>query len=78
MADDELFSVYAFFPDETSMLDLDHVDAETAVNAAKRLTESLGARMGTTRRVIIVDADDNTCFMWVFGKGVVFPERETA
>jgi hypothetical protein len=72
------FSVHVFFPDETSMLDLDHVDAETAVKAAKRLTESLGARMGTTRRVIITDGGDNACFEWRHGKGVVFPERETA
>jgi hypothetical protein len=71
IADGE-FSVYAFFVDETSMLDLEHVDAETAVNAAKRLTESLGARMGTTRRVIIVDGGDNTCFQWEYGKGVTF------
>lgn len=71
MADGE-YSVYAFFPDESSMADLERVDAQTAVLAAKRLTESLGARMGTTRRVIITDGGDNTCFQWEYGKGVTF------
>jgi hypothetical protein len=74
MADGE-YSVWAFFPDESSMADLDHVDAETAVLAAKRLTESIGGRVGTTRRVIITDGEDNTCFEWQFGKGVTFPPR---
>ena len=31
------------------------VDAEQAVMIAKRLTESVGARIGTTRRIIITD-----------------------
>lgn len=69
MADGE-YSVFAFFPDESYMADLEQVDAETAVLAAKRLTESLGARMGTTRRVIITDELDCTVFEWTYGRGI--------
>ena len=40
------------------------VDAEQAVMIAKRLTESVGARIGTTRRIIITDGGDYTVFEW--------------
>ena len=49
---------------------------ETAVTTAKRLTESLGGRLGTTERVIITDGGDCIAFEWRHEEGVVFPSRE--
>lgn len=71
----ELFSVYQFFPDGTHEQVLHSVPAEEAVEKAYRCTTSVGARIGTTVRVIITDQDDNTCFEWKPGEGVVFPLR---
>lgn len=75
MSDGE-FSVYQFFPNDQYEEVLRFVDGETAVLAAKRLTESLGGRLGTTLRVIITDGWDFVCFEWKHGEGVVFPPRE--
>jgi len=67
------YSVAQFFEDETYEYVRRWVTAEEAVDAAKHYTESVGARIGTTRRVIITDGDDFTCFEWIFGRGVTFP-----
>lgn len=72
------FCVYQFFPDETWERVHEFVDAQTAVEGAKRLTESVGGRIGTTRRVIITDGEDFTCFEWKFGEGVIFPPQAPA
>lgn len=69
------FSVFAFFPDESYLLEAEWVDEETAVKTAARLVDTIGARIGATRRVIITDAFDLTVFQWEFGKGVTFPPR---
>lgn len=69
----ELFSVVQFFPDGQYEYVRSRVEAEEAVKAAQHYCTSVGARMGTTRRVIITDGGDCTVFEWVFGKGVVFP-----
>jgi hypothetical protein len=70
------FSVYQFFRDEMSERVLQFVDPKTAVECAKRLTESVGGRLGTTRRVIITDGGDYTVFEWKHGEGVTFPSPE--
>ena len=63
------FSVYQFFDDES--YELQHfVSAEEAVKAAKHYTETVGAHIGITRRVIIMDGDDSTNFEWRFGEGI--------
>jgi hypothetical protein len=67
------FSVWQFFEDESCERVRDHVGAEEAVIAAKRYCSSFGARIGTTRRVIITDGGDDTVFEWKFGEGVTFP-----
>lgn len=67
------FSLYQFFPDDSYELVLDYVDAETAVVAAERLSRSVGAKIGTTRRIIITDGGDHTVFEWKHGEGVTFP-----
>jgi hypothetical protein len=69
------FSVCQFFEDGTSEYVRRLVSAEEAVQAAKHYTESVGARLGMTRRVIITDGGDCTAFEWKFGEGVTFPPR---
>lgn len=69
------FSVWQFFADDTSERVRHSVDAEEAVSAAHHYTTSVGARLGFTKRVIIVDGGDFTTFEWKAGQGVVFPPR---
>lgn len=66
------FSVFQFFADGTLERVRESVDAEEAVKAAHHYCHSIGARLGTTRRVIITDADDFTNFEWKYGEGVMF------
>lgn len=67
------FSVCQFFPDENYEYVRRFVSAEEAVEAAKHYCTSVGARMGTTTRVIITDGGDSCVFEWEFGKGITFP-----
>jgi hypothetical protein len=67
------YSVCQFFPDETYEYVRQDVSAEEAVKAFHHYCSSVGARMGTTVRVIITDAGDCTNAEWVFGEGVTFP-----
>lgn len=69
----ELFSVYQFFPDETYEQVRSRVELEEAMNTARRFSSSVGAQIGTTRRVIVTDSGDNTVFEWKHGEGVTFP-----
>lgn len=69
------FSVWQFFPNDLQERVLRGVDAKTAVEQAKRLTETVGARLGTTTRIIITDGGDDTVFEWINGRGVTFPPR---
>ncbi len=71
------FSVVQFFADETYEYVRRGVSAPEAVGAAKHYAASVGARLGTTRRVIITDGEDFTTFEWKFGEGVTYPSRET-
>lgn len=75
MSGDGEFSVYQFFANDSYEEVLRFVDAKTAVEQAHRLTTSIGGRIGTTRRVIITDGGDSTCFEWKFGEGVTFPPQ---
>lgn len=70
------FSVYQFFKDGSREHVKKYVTAEDAVHTAKALTESVGAQIGNTMRVIITDGGDFTSFEWRYGEGVVFPTRE--
>lgn len=67
------FSVCQFFRDGTYEYVRRNVGAEEAVKAAKHYTDSVGARIGTTARVIITDGDDYTVFEWKHGEGVTYP-----
>ena len=72
----DVFSVWQFFADGTQEHVLERVEAERAVPCAHRLTQSIGAQIGTTVRVIITDPGDDTVFEWQREAGVVFPTRE--
>ena len=52
---------------------LEFVSAEDAGKGFKQLIRSVGAKLGTTRRVIITDGGDYTNAEWEFGKGITFP-----
>lgn len=67
------FSVYQFFQDDTWEQVRSQVDAEEAFKAYLHYTSSVGARMGTTTRVIITDGEDFTNAEWIFDKGHVYP-----
>jgi hypothetical protein len=69
------FSVHQFFADGTNETVAEYVPPEKACEIAKGLTQSLGAKLGTTMRVIITDGGDCCCFEWEFGKGIIFPKE---
>lgn len=69
------FSVCQFFMDDSYEYVRRFVPLSEAVDAAKHYCTSVGARIGTTVRVIITDAGDEICFEWIHGKGIVFPEE---
>jgi len=71
MSDDQ-FNVCQFFEDGSYEYVRRDVTPEEAVTAAYHYCSSVGAQCGTTRRVIITDADDCTNFEWLYGKGVTF------
>lgn len=66
------FSVCQFFEDESYEYVRRFVSAKEAVEAAKHYCTSIGAQLGTTRRVIITDGGDSINFEWQFGKGITY------
>jgi hypothetical protein len=70
------FSVFQFFDDDSYECVCHRVLAPEALQSARRFSTSVGAIVGTTKRVIITDAGDNTVFEWKHGQGVVFPPKE--
>lgn len=70
------FSVCQFFDDGSYEYVRRFVSAEEAMKAVQHYTTSVGARIGTTVRVIITDGGDYTNFEWKFGEGVTFPTKE--
>jgi hypothetical protein len=70
------FSVYQFLPDGSYEAVVRFVSGKTAVETAKRCTETVSGRIGTTVRVIITDGGDYTCFEWQYGKGVTYPSPD--
>jgi hypothetical protein len=76
MSDDDTrpqYSVVQFFPDGSYEYVARWIMPEAAVRLAKRITETIGAKLGTTTRVIITDGGDSTVFEWQHGRGVTFP-----
>jgi hypothetical protein len=70
------FSVCQFFSNDMYEYVRRWVSAEEAMKAFQHYTTSVGARLGTTVRVIITDGGDDTNMEWIFGKGITFPTKE--
>jgi len=70
------WSVCQFFMDGSYEYVRHHVMAEEAVKAFRHYTTSVGARIGTTVRVIITDGGDCISMEWEHGKGITFPKPE--
>ena len=66
------FSVCQFFEDDSYEYVRRYVAVEEAVQAFMHYTKSIGAKLGTTKRVIITDGGDCINAEWNFGKGLVF------
>jgi hypothetical protein len=71
----EKFNVVQFFEDGQYEYVRRNVSAVEAVSATQHYTTSVGARMGTTKRVIVTDMLDQICFEWVDGK-IIFPTQK--
>lgn len=67
------FSVCQFFPDGSYEFTRRYCGPEEAVKAFKHYTTSIGARLGTTVRVILTDGGDCTNMEWIKGMGIVYP-----
>lgn len=74
---EEKFDVFQFFPDGSYEQVSSRVGPMEATRRALKLTETLGAKLGTTTRIIITDSGDNINFEWKFGQGVVYPPKES-
>lgn len=72
----EHYHVYQFFPDETYEQVRQFVDAKEAFTAFMHYTTSVGAKLGTTVRVIIVDMGDCINMEWEYGQGIIYPTKE--
>jgi len=66
------FSVCQFFPDETYEYVRRYVSAEEAFKAFLHYCTSVGAKLGTTRRVIITDDGDSCNAEWKWADGVTY------
>lgn len=71
----ELYNVVQFFPDGTHEYVRRSVPAEQAVEAFHHYCTSVGAKIGTTVRVIITDDGDCTNAEWKYGEGLTFPKK---
>jgi hypothetical protein len=72
----ELFDVWLFYRSGYHDRAEEQLPAEQAVEAAKRFSESVGAKTGLAQEIRIVDNMDNCVFQWLHGKGVTFPPRD--
>jgi hypothetical protein len=70
----DTFSVYQFFEDGSQEQVRHAVPADEAAKAYAHYTQSVGARLGTTVRVIVTDDGDSIVLEWEFGKGHTFPK----
>jgi hypothetical protein len=73
---EDKYNVVQFFEDGQYEYVRRAVPALEAVQATQHYTQSVAARAGITKRVIITDMMDCTCFEWVDGK-ITFPTQQT-
>lgn len=74
---DNQFSVCQFFRDDSYEYVRRFVSADEAVKAFMHYASSVGAKLGTTKRVIITDGDDFTNMEWKYGEGITYPDEFT-
>lgn len=67
------YNVCQFFVDESYEYVVRNVGPEEAIQTAIQLCRSVGAKLGTTKRVIITDGGDHCNWEWIHGQGIVFP-----
>lgn len=72
----ELFQVYHYFSETEYVKEGEPLPAKEAMELAISFTTRPTAVLGMTKRVIVVDLLDRTCFDWRHGQGVVFPTKE--
>ena len=70
------FSVCQFFPDQSYEYVRRFVSEQDALKAFQHYCTSVGARIGTTVRVIITDGGDYIVAEWEYGKGLTYPKPE--
>jgi hypothetical protein len=70
------YSVCQFFQNGSYEYVRRFVSAEEATDVARHYCTSVGAKIGTTVRVIITDGGDCINLEWQFGKGITFPTVE--
>lgn len=75
MSEREEFSVWVFWPDESSFRLAHFVHRGLAARVAKLATNSAGPTSDAAR-VIITDGGDHTVFEWRRGEGVTWPTPE--
>jgi hypothetical protein len=71
------YSVFQFFPNDHYECVLRDVPVADAFACANHMATTVGAKIGTTRRVIITDGGDHTVWEWQYGIGLVFPVMPT-
>lgn len=74
---DNQFSVCQFFRDDSYEYVRRFVSADEAVKAFMHYASSVGAKLGTTKRVIITDGNDFTNMEWKYGEGITYPDEFT-
>jgi len=72
---EDKYNVVQFFEDGSYEYVRKAVPALEAVQATQHYTQSVAARAGITKRVIITDMMDCTCFEWKDGK-IIYPTQE--
>jgi hypothetical protein len=72
----ETFNVCQFFPSGQYEYVRRRVSAEEAFEAFTHYITCVGARIGTTVRVIITDGGDSICAEWIRGIGLTYPTKE--
>jgi hypothetical protein len=67
------FSVLQFFADGSGERVLDHTAPNAGMSQARQCSTSVGAQVGTTTRVVVVEDGDAIVLEWKFGEGITFP-----
>jgi len=73
---EELFTVWSFFPDGTHEADGPPIPGEAAIRRATGIIDSVGGRLGFVIEIRVVDRGDETVFHWTKAGGILFPTPE--